>query len=203
MNRIELPCSFIRENKKMLAKTCLLGVAGNSWEAKIVKEKSKYFICEGEWPQFVVHHKLELWDILHFLLIDKSKFHVLPYTQKCRLNFHEKRLAFEELSSSSEDEIGPSRKSKKVKVDDAIEISDCEEESIDTSSDDESKDGDINPSCSRQAKYKKPKREMVSAGYNIILLYMHLEYVIWFIIYNLLMHEKALGTLIYLNIWYM
>lgn len=92
---------------------------------------------------------------------------------------------------------------KLIKVDDAIRISDCEEESVDTSSDVEYKDGDINPSCSRQAKYKKPKREMVSAGYNIILLYMHLEYVIWFIIYNLLMHEKALGTLIYLNIWYM
>ncbi|OIT01980.1 hypothetical protein A4A49_51210 [Nicotiana attenuata] len=145
----------------MLAKTCLLGVAGNSWEAKIVKKKFKYFICEGEWPQFVVHQKLQLWDILLFLLVDKSKFHVLPYTQKCRINFREKRLAFEELSSSSEDEIGPSRKPEKAKVDDAIDISDSEEERIDTSSDDESKDGD-NPSCSRHA--KKPKREMMDGN---------------------------------------
>jgi len=54
----------------MLAKTCLLGVAGSSCGAKIVKEKSKYLICEGEWPD----QKLELQDNLLFLLVDKFNF---------------------------------------------------------------------------------------------------------------------------------
>ncbi|XP_075097288.1 uncharacterized protein LOC107781934 isoform X2 [Nicotiana tabacum] len=94
MDKILMPPVFIKENKKKLAKTCLLKTdiaAGMSWEAKIVKENSHFFICDGEWPKFVAHHKL-------------------------------KRQLFEELSSSSEEEeecdvgIRLSRKSKKVKT---------------------------------------------------------------------------------------
>ncbi|KAG5621443.1 hypothetical protein H5410_006661 [Solanum commersonii] len=61
----------------MLSKTCLLKTseAGMSWEARIVREKPNYFICERDWPQFVVHHQLEPSDILIFSLIEKSSFH--------------------------------------------------------------------------------------------------------------------------------
>ncbi|XP_075089866.1 B3 domain-containing protein REM9-like [Nicotiana tabacum] len=121
MDKILMPPVFIKENKKKLAKTCLLKTdiaAGMSWEAKIVREDSYYFICAREWPKFVAHHKLELGDILLFFLVDKSTFHVLPYGQKSCKNLCGRHL-FEELSSSSEEEldigIGLSRKSKKVK----------------------------------------------------------------------------------------
>ncbi|XP_060195117.1 B3 domain-containing protein REM9-like [Lycium barbarum] len=114
-----MPPVFIKENKKMLAKTCLLktNVVGMSWEAKIVRKKSNYFICEGDWPQFVVHHKLELGDILLFFLFDKSTFQVLPYTQKSYKNSRGRQL-FQELSSSSEEEhdVDIGRKSKKIKM---------------------------------------------------------------------------------------
>ncbi|XP_060194840.1 B3 domain-containing protein REM13-like [Lycium barbarum] len=141
MNKMQVPPSFIKEHKKMLAKTCSLKTdqAGkSSWETKIVREKSNYFICEGEWPHFVVHHKLEMGDVLIFLLIEKSTFRVQPYTQKCYRNFIQH---FEELSSSSsEEDIGPSRKLKRAKKVDTVTMSDSEEESDDTSSsDDESK----------------------------------------------------------------
>lgn len=119
-----MPPVFIKENKKKLAKTCLLKTdiaAGMSWEAKIVKENSHFFICDGEWPKFVAHHKLKLGDILLFFLVDKSTFHILPYGQKTCKNLCRRQL-FEELSSSSEEEeecdvgIRLSRKSKKVKT---------------------------------------------------------------------------------------
>ncbi|XP_059288792.1 uncharacterized protein LOC132042197, partial [Lycium ferocissimum] len=112
--------AFIKEHKNMLAKTCLLksNIVGMSWEAIIVREKSNYFICEGEWSQFVVHLQLELGDILLFFLIDKSTFQVLVYNQKSYKNFGGRQL-FEELSSSSEEKhdfgnTGPSRKSNRV-----------------------------------------------------------------------------------------
>ncbi|XP_060195108.1 B3 domain-containing protein At5g25470-like [Lycium barbarum] len=112
--------AFIKENKNMLAKTCLLksNIVGMSWEASIVRKKSNYFICEGEWSHFVVHHQLELGDILLFFLIDKSTFQVLVYNQKSYKNFSGRQL-FEELSSSSQEKqdygnTGPSRKSKRV-----------------------------------------------------------------------------------------
>ncbi|KAH0696574.1 hypothetical protein KY285_013368 [Solanum tuberosum] len=114
-----MPPIFIKVNKKILAKTCLLktNVVGMSWETKIVREKSNYFICEGDWSQFVVHHKLELGDILIFFLIDKSTFHVLPYTQKSFINSCG-RGVFQELSSCSEEEhdVGIARKLKKIKM---------------------------------------------------------------------------------------
>ncbi|XP_004233940.3 B3 domain-containing protein REM9-like [Solanum lycopersicum] len=119
MDKILMPPIFIKENKKLLAKTCLLktNVVGMSWETKIVRENSNYFICEGDWPQFVVHHKLELGDILIFFLIDKSTFHVLPYSQKTFKN-SSGRGAFQELTSSSEEEhdVGIARKLKKMKM---------------------------------------------------------------------------------------
>ncbi|XP_009780425.1 B3 domain-containing protein REM9-like isoform X1 [Nicotiana sylvestris] len=124
MDKILMPPVFIKENKKKLAKTCLLKTdiaAGMSWEAKIVKENSHFFICDGEWPKFVAHHKLKLGDILLFFLVDKSTFHILPYGQKTCKNLCRRQL-FEELSSSSEEEeecdvgIRLSRKSKKVKT---------------------------------------------------------------------------------------
>ncbi|XP_049395595.1 uncharacterized protein LOC125859805 [Solanum stenotomum] len=113
----------------MLAKTCLVHMnEGVLWEAKIMRKNSIFFICEGDWPQFVVYHKLRPGDVLLFLLVDKSTFLVVPYTQKSGRNFHG-RQPFEELSSSSEEEeedIEPSRNSK--------ESSDSVEESIDPSS---------------------------------------------------------------------
>ncbi|XP_055805889.1 B3 domain-containing protein REM9-like isoform X2 [Solanum dulcamara] len=119
VDKILMPPVFIKENKKLLAKTCLLktNVVGMSWEAKIVREKSNYFICEGDWPRFVMHHKLELGDILIFFLIDKSTFQVLPYNQKCFKNSCG-RGVFQELSSSSEEEhdVGIARKLKKIKI---------------------------------------------------------------------------------------
>ncbi|MCD7472243.1 hypothetical protein HAX54_013269 [Datura stramonium] len=113
-----MPPCFIKEHKNMLAKTCLLKsnvVVGMSWEANIVRKKSNYFICDGDWQQFVVHHQLELGDILLFFLIDKSTFHVLAYNQKCYSNFSGSPL-FEELSSSSEEKQDTSRNAKRVKT---------------------------------------------------------------------------------------
>ncbi|KAH0685465.1 hypothetical protein KY285_016007 [Solanum tuberosum] len=114
----------------MLAKTCLLHTnEGVLWEAKIIRKNSNSLICEGDWPQFVVYHKLRPGDVLLFFLVDKSTFLVVPYTQKSGRNFHG-RQPFKELSSSSEEEeeedIEPSRNSK--------ESSDSVEESIDPSS---------------------------------------------------------------------
>ncbi|KAG5621436.1 hypothetical protein H5410_006654 [Solanum commersonii] len=109
----------------MLAKTALLRTdEGMSWEAKIVRKASDYFICEGDWPWFVVYNKLELGDMLIFYLVEKSTFHVLPYSKKPHINIRH----FEELSSSEnevenveekddeEENIEASRKSKKVKT---------------------------------------------------------------------------------------
>ncbi|MCD7472245.1 hypothetical protein HAX54_013271 [Datura stramonium] len=133
----------------MLAKTCLVktDVAGMSWEAKIEREKPNYFICKLGWPQFVVYHKLEIGDVLFFFLIDKSRFHVLPYSQKCSRNLRGGQ-PFEELSCSSEEEeegegegeeveeagenIEASRKSKKAKME-PVELSDSEEQIVDPS----------------------------------------------------------------------
>ncbi|XP_060190201.1 uncharacterized protein LOC132619269 isoform X2 [Lycium barbarum] len=130
--------TFINEHKKMLAKTCLLHTnEGVLWEAKIMRKNSYFCICEGDWPQFVVYHKLRPGDILLFLLVDKSTFLVVPYTQKSGRNFR-RRQSFEELSSNSEEEdIEPSRNSKESS-------SVSEEESIDPSCC--SKDGEY-PSC--------------------------------------------------------
>lgn len=112
--------AFVEEHKKMLAKTALLKTdEGLCWEAKIVREASDYFICEGDWPRFVLHHKLELGDMLNFFIIDKSTFQVLLYSKKSLTNFRQ----FEELSSSDEEEVEngeenteASRRSKKVKM---------------------------------------------------------------------------------------
>ncbi|KAK4733433.1 hypothetical protein R3W88_007694 [Solanum pinnatisectum] len=113
----------------MLAKTCLVHTnKGVLWEAKIMRKNSNFFICEGDWPQFVVYHKLRPGDVLLFLLVDKLTFLVVPYTQKSGRNFRG-RQPFEELSSSSDEEeedIEPSRNSK--------ESADSVEESIDPSS---------------------------------------------------------------------
>ncbi|XP_059284301.1 FACT complex subunit SSRP1-like isoform X2 [Lycium ferocissimum] len=125
----------------MLAKTCLLQTnEGILREAKIIRENSNFFICEGDWLQFVVYHKLRPGEILLFLLIEKSTFLVVTYPQKSGKNLRG-RQPFEELSSSSEEEneedTEPSRNSK--------ESSDSEEERADPSSC--SKDGE-NPSYS-------------------------------------------------------
>ncbi|KAH0706204.1 hypothetical protein KY285_010702 [Solanum tuberosum] len=115
-DEIQIPPGFMKENKKMLAKTCLLksNVVGMSWKSNIVRKRSNYFICEREWTQFVVHHQLQLGDVLLFFLIHKSTFQVLAYNQKS----HRNNQQFEELSSSSgekqEDVIG--RNSKRVKT---------------------------------------------------------------------------------------
>ncbi|XP_059281968.1 putative B3 domain-containing protein Os04g0347400 [Lycium ferocissimum] len=146
MDKTLMPPAFINEHKKMLAKTCLLKTGVEMlWEAKIVRERSNFFICEGDWSQFVVYHKLELGDILLFFLIGRSTFQVLPYTQKCYRNLRGRQL-FEELSNSSEEEedTGPSRKSNKLKME-PKEPSNSEEESVDPSSG--SKDGE-NPGYS-------------------------------------------------------
>ncbi|KAK4347850.1 hypothetical protein RND71_034189 [Anisodus tanguticus] len=162
-----MPHVFIKENKTMLAKTCLLktNTIGMSWEAKIVKENSNYFICEGEWQQFVVHHKLELGDILIFFLIDKSTFQVLPYNQKSYKNFSGRQLS-EELSSSSEERqdvgnMGPSRKFKRVKTE-LKELSGVakEEEEAETGSDQENYPKTLRYSV-LNLKYKDPYYEMV------------------------------------------
>uniref|UniRef100_M1DWD5 DNA binding protein n=1 Tax=Solanum tuberosum TaxID=4113 RepID=M1DWD5_SOLTU len=139
----------------MLSKTCLLKTS----EAKIVREKPNYFICERDWPQFVVHHQLEASDILIFSLIEKSTFHVQPYTPKsCRNITHERQHFYEELSSSSsEEEIGPSKRAKKMEP--IIVVSDTEEESVDMSSSDD----DDPPYSHRATYYKNPKREKVSS----------------------------------------
>lgn len=113
-----MPPIFIKENKKLLAKTCLLKTTTHvMWEAKIVREKSNYFICEGDWTRIVVYHKLKIGDILIFFLIDKSTFQVLPYNQKC-LNNSCSRGVFQELTNSSEEEreAGIARKLKKIKM---------------------------------------------------------------------------------------
>ncbi|XP_060169129.1 putative B3 domain-containing protein REM15 [Lycium barbarum] len=122
MDKILMPPAFIKEHKKMLAKTCLLktnAAEGMLWEANIVKEKSYFFLCGKEWPQFVMHHKLVLGDILLFFLIDKSMFQVHVYTQKSHINDCRGQI-LEELSSSSEEQqdngIGPSRRSKRIKT---------------------------------------------------------------------------------------
>ncbi|KAL3341337.1 hypothetical protein AABB24_025742, partial [Solanum stoloniferum] len=129
MHNIQIPPAFINEQKKMLEKTCLVHAnEGVLWEAKIMKKNSNFFICEGDWPQFVVYHKLRPGDVLLFLLVDKSTFLVVPYTQKSGRNFRG-RQPFEELSSSlkeEEEDIEPSRNSK--------ESADSVEESIDPSS---------------------------------------------------------------------
>lgn len=68
-----MPSDFIKENKKILSKVCLLemDVVGMLWEAKLVREKPG--------------------DILLFSLIEKSTFRVQPYTQKyCRNIIREK-----------------------------------------------------------------------------------------------------------------
>ncbi|XP_059281927.1 high mobility group B protein 13-like isoform X1 [Lycium ferocissimum] len=170
MENILMPSHFVKKHKKMLAKTCILktDVAGISWKVKIEREKPNYFICEGDWPQFVVHHQLKHGDVLLFFLIEKSTFHVLLYSQKQRGNLGGRQL-FEELSSSSEEEgqdeeekedenIEVSRKLKKVKMkrgessgkskwsQEPIDISDFEEECVNPSR--SSKDGG-NPGFSR------------------------------------------------------
>ncbi|PHT83258.1 HMG1/2-like protein [Capsicum annuum] len=99
-----MPPAFIKENKSMLAKTCLLKTdEGIFWEAKIVREKCGYFICEGDWSQFVEYHKLKQGNMLLFFLIDKSTFQVLPYKQ---IHFRKRpgRQVFEELSREGEGE---------------------------------------------------------------------------------------------------
>ncbi|KAH0706203.1 hypothetical protein KY285_010701 [Solanum tuberosum] len=133
-----MPPIFIKENKKMLAKTCLLktNVVGMSCESKIARFKSNYFICEGDWPQFVVHHKLEIGDILIFFVIDKSTFQVLPYTQKSFKN-SSGRGEFQELSSSSEEEhdVGIARKLKKIKMEQNESSGVVEEEEVEGGND--------------------------------------------------------------------
>lgn len=112
-----MPPCFVKEHKHMLSKTCLLksNESGMSWEANIVRKKSNYFICEGEWTQFVVHHQLELGDVLLFFLVDKSTFQVLAYNQKSDDNFNRNQL-FEELSCSSGEKQDAVRKSMRVKT---------------------------------------------------------------------------------------
>ncbi|KAH0699133.1 hypothetical protein KY284_013348 [Solanum tuberosum] len=125
IDKIRLPAAFVKEHKKMLAKTDLLRTdEGMSWEVKIVREASDYFIGEGDWPWFVVYNKLEVGDMLIFYLVEKSTFHVLHYSKKPRINIRH----YEELSSSEnevenveekddeEQNIEASRKSKKVKT---------------------------------------------------------------------------------------
>ncbi|KAM3374610.1 hypothetical protein P3S68_013324 [Capsicum galapagoense] len=105
-DKIRMPGAFVKENKKMLAKTALLKT----------RETSDYFICKGDWPRFVVHHMLELGDMLIFYLVDKSTFHVVPYSKKPCTNIRH----LEDLSSSEEEEknteFGTSRGCKKVKT---------------------------------------------------------------------------------------
>ncbi|XP_059294938.1 B3 domain-containing protein REM9-like [Lycium ferocissimum] len=146
----------------MLAKSCILqtDAAGISWKARIKKEKPNYFICEGEWAQFVVYHKLAIGDFLLFFLIDKFTFHVILYSKKHSGNLPGE-LPFEELSSSSEDEgegeeeenIEASEEDQPCKLkwisQEPIDISDSEEESVDPTR--SSKDGG-NPCCSRPGK---------------------------------------------------
>ncbi|KAG5621437.1 hypothetical protein H5410_006655 [Solanum commersonii] len=125
IDKIRMPAAFVKEHKKMLAKTALLKTdEGLYWEAKIVKVASDYFVCEGDWPRFVLHHKLNVGDMLIFFLLDKSTFQVLHYSKKPLANIRQ----FEELSSS-EDEIEnveenneASRKLKKVKME-AVQLS--------------------------------------------------------------------------------
>ncbi|XP_059283778.1 uncharacterized protein LOC132037300 isoform X2 [Lycium ferocissimum] len=103
-DKILMPPAFIKENKNMLSKTCLLKTdEGVVWEAKIVREKSDFFICKGDWPKFVEYHKLKLGNILFFFLIDKSTFQVLPYKQIRSRNLLGRQV-FEELSSCSKEE---------------------------------------------------------------------------------------------------
>ncbi|KAL3376416.1 hypothetical protein AABB24_003042 [Solanum stoloniferum] len=83
IDKIRMPAAFVKEHKKMLAKTALLKTdEGLYWEAKIVKVASDYFVCEGDWPRFVLHHKLNVGDMLIFFLLDKSTFQVLRYSKK-------------------------------------------------------------------------------------------------------------------------
>ncbi|OIT21610.1 hypothetical protein A4A49_35703 [Nicotiana attenuata] len=134
MDKIQMPPTFVKENKKKLGKTCLLktDVDDMFWEVKIVRENSDYFICGGDWPHFVGYHKLKVGEILIFYLIDKSTFQVVPYIQKSCKNLRGGK-PFEELSSSeNEEDAGPSRRAKKVKMD-PIVLSDSEEENIDPS----------------------------------------------------------------------
>lgn len=85
----------------MLAKTCLLKTdEGIFWEAKIVREKCGYFICEGDWSQFVEYHKLKQGNMLLFFLIDKSTFHAMPYSEKRSRNILGGQ-SYQELISSS------------------------------------------------------------------------------------------------------
>ncbi|KAM3250479.1 B3 domain-containing protein REM9-like isoform X1 [Capsicum annuum] len=124
MDKLRMPAAFVKEHKKMLAKTCLVKTdEGFSWEVKLVKETSHYFICEEGWSRFVMHHKLELGDMLIFFLVEKSTFYVLPYSKKSVTNVRH----FEELSSSDEEniQIGPSRISKKVKTESIESLGMC------------------------------------------------------------------------------
>ncbi|CAN4090537.1 unnamed protein product [Withania somnifera] len=134
MDEILMPLYFIKEHKNMLAKTCLLksNVVGMSWEVNVVRKDSNYFICEGEWQQFVVHHQLELGDVLLFFLIDKSTFQVLAYNQKCNTsNFSGSKL-FEELSSSSQETQEVGRKSKRVKIEPMESSGTAEEDEVES-----------------------------------------------------------------------
>uniref|UniRef100_K4BZ34 TF-B3 domain-containing protein n=1 Tax=Solanum lycopersicum TaxID=4081 RepID=K4BZ34_SOLLC len=153
MNKMQLPSCFVKDNKKILSKNCLLKTseAGMSWEAKIARKKPNYFICEKDWPQFVLHHQVEPRDILIFSLIEKSTLHVRPYTPKnCRNITRKRQLSYEELSSSSssEEEIGPSKRVKKMEP--IIVVSDTEEEYVDMSFSDDDED---DPPYSHRATY--------------------------------------------------
>ncbi|XP_006367428.1 FACT complex subunit SSRP1-like [Solanum tuberosum] len=117
-----MPAAFVKEHKKMLAKTALLKTdEGMICKAKMVRNASDYLIGEGDWPLFVLHHKLEVGNMLIFFLINKSTFQVLLYSKKCLTNIRH----FEEFSSS-EDEVEnineASTRSKKVKME-AVQLS--------------------------------------------------------------------------------
>ncbi|XP_060187106.1 high mobility group B protein 13-like isoform X1 [Lycium barbarum] len=128
IDKILMPPAFIKENKSMLAKTCLLRTdEGVFWEAKIVREKCGYFLCEGEWPQFVEYHRLDLGDVLLFFLIDKSTFQVLPYKQKRYRNLRGKQV-FEELSSSSKEDADEDEEDEEEEEEEEEENEEEEEE---------------------------------------------------------------------------
>ncbi|KAM3250478.1 hypothetical protein P3S67_022892 [Capsicum chacoense] len=113
--------AFVKEHKKMLVKTTLMKMdEGLSWEAKIVREVSDYFICHRDWPQFVVYNKLDLGDMLLFNTIHKSTFQVLLYSTKPRINIQ----CCEELRSSDKEKV------EKEEVVENIEEEEDEEEII-------------------------------------------------------------------------
>lgn len=52
---------------------------GRGWNllgSKDCERKPNYFICEGDWTKFVLHHQLKQGDVLLFFIIEKSMFHV-------------------------------------------------------------------------------------------------------------------------------